>query len=156
MSWEADLLRDLAPIFAPDLSVGVHLAVLVEPYLSRIMDGTKTIESRWSMNRCAPFGVVAPGDAILLKRSGGPIVGFALALKVASGTVRPRGAARIVADCGPALGVEHGFAEHVKDKRYVTLITLAPPWPLRAENVACGKRDRAGWNVLRARGGRLC
>src|SRR3954452_24578662 len=58
-------------------SCGVHLAVFVEPYLGYVLDGSKTVESRFSVNRCAPFGKVRRGDIILLKRSGGGVVGIA-------------------------------------------------------------------------------
>jgi hypothetical protein len=52
----------------------IHVAVFVEPYLSFLLDGTKTVESRFSVNRCAPFQRAAEGDLILVKRSGGGIV----------------------------------------------------------------------------------
>jgi hypothetical protein len=55
---------------------GIHLAVLVEPYLSLILEGKKTIESRFSVNRHAPFEQVGKGDIIILKKSSGPIVGI--------------------------------------------------------------------------------
>jgi len=55
---------------------GIHLAVLVEPYLSLILDGKKTIESRFSINRHAPFEQVQRGDVLILKRSSGPIEGL--------------------------------------------------------------------------------
>jgi hypothetical protein len=32
----------------------IHLAVFVEPYLSFLLDGTKTIESRFAMRRSIP------------------------------------------------------------------------------------------------------
>jgi hypothetical protein len=40
------------------------------------LDGKKTIESRFSVNRHAPFEQVQKGDVIILKRSSGPIVGM--------------------------------------------------------------------------------
>jgi hypothetical protein len=55
---------------------GIHLAVLVEPYLSLILDGKKTIESRFSKNRHAPFEQVRSGDVVVLKRSSGPVEGL--------------------------------------------------------------------------------
>ena len=55
---------------------GIHLAVLVEPYLSLILEGKKTIESRFSVNRHAPFEQVEKGDIIILKKSSGPVVGI--------------------------------------------------------------------------------
>ena len=39
--------------------VQVHLAVMVEPYLSRVLDGSKTIESRFSRKKIAPWGRVS-------------------------------------------------------------------------------------------------
>lgn len=58
-------------------SCGIHLAVFVEPFLGYVLDGSKTVESRFSVNRCAPFGKVSKGDVILLKKAGGPVVGIA-------------------------------------------------------------------------------
>ena len=56
---------------------GVHLAIFVEPYLELVLAGKKTIESRFSANRCPPYNAVKKGDLLLLKRSGGPVVGVA-------------------------------------------------------------------------------
>jgi len=56
---------------------GIHLAVFVEPFLGYVLDGSKTVESRFSVNRCAPFGKVNRHDVVLLKRAGGPVVGLA-------------------------------------------------------------------------------
>ena len=42
-----------------------------------LMTGKKTVESRFSQNGCAPYDQVAPGDIVLLKRSGDEIVGLA-------------------------------------------------------------------------------
>lgn len=53
----------------------VHLAIMVEPYLSLLLQGEKTIESRFSQKMMQPFRRVSKGDIILLKKSGGNIVG---------------------------------------------------------------------------------
>src|SRR3954453_16131391 len=58
-------------------SCGIHLAVFLEPFLGYVLNGSKTVESRFSVNRCAPFGKVHQGDVVLLKRSGRPVVGIA-------------------------------------------------------------------------------
>src|SRR5271169_6453922 len=60
----------------------IHLAVFIEPFLGYVLDGTKTVESRFSINRCAPFGKVSQGDVLLLKRAGGPVVGITRVLAV--------------------------------------------------------------------------
>jgi hypothetical protein len=59
----------------PDTSA-VHLAILVEPFLGYILDGSKTVESRFSNRQCAPFGRVRIGDIILLKGASGPVAPF--------------------------------------------------------------------------------
>jgi hypothetical protein len=60
---------------SPDVSI--HVAILTEPYLRLILEHKKTIESRFSVHRCIPYNRVNIGDVLLLKRSGGPIVGLA-------------------------------------------------------------------------------
>lgn len=50
----------------------LHLAILRQPYLDLIADGTKTTESRFNTKRAAPFGKVAVGDLVLLKEPVSP------------------------------------------------------------------------------------
>src|SRR5579859_5893259 len=59
-----------------------HLAIFVPPYLDLILEGRKTAELRFSRLRIAPYGQVAAGDVLLLKRSGGPIAGICLIERV--------------------------------------------------------------------------
>lgn len=56
-------------------TVGVHLAVFVEPYLTFLLQGKKTIESRFSVYKHAPFGQVQNGDILVLKKASGPVCG---------------------------------------------------------------------------------
>src|SRR5581483_1606315 len=62
-----------------DSTIGVHLAVFNEPFLSLILSGEKKIESRFSINKISPYGKVKKGDVIILKESGGPIKGIFIA-----------------------------------------------------------------------------
>jgi len=55
----------------------IHLAVFVEPFLTFVLEGRKTVESRFSIHRRPPFGCVRSGDLVLIKESGGPIVAMA-------------------------------------------------------------------------------
>ena len=52
-----------------------HLAIMVEPYRSLLLEGEKTMESRFSQKMIHPFHRVSKGDIIILKKSGGDIVG---------------------------------------------------------------------------------
>ncbi|HYE01691.1 MAG TPA: ASCH domain-containing protein [Phycisphaerales bacterium] len=49
-----------------------HVAVVTRACLDAILSGEKTIESRLSRTRCAPFGRVSVGDSVYFKQSSGP------------------------------------------------------------------------------------
>ena len=53
-----------------------HLAILTPGWIDLILDGSKTIESRFTKVRCAPFGKVHEGDSVYLKESGGLVKGM--------------------------------------------------------------------------------
>lgn len=59
-----------------------HLAVLHREYLDKIISGEKTIESRLTRTRRAPWGKIKTGDTIYFKQSSGPIRAVAKAGKV--------------------------------------------------------------------------
>jgi len=138
------------PRWAPALrmvaggEVSLHLAVLVEPFLGWLLDGSKTIESRFSRVRCAPYGAVAEGDVIAVKKTGGAVVGAFQAGPVSSYQLTPgrvtdlreRFAAQIRA-------LDDEFWEQRADCAYATLVQVAGvrmvpglPFP---------KKDRRGW-----------
>lgn len=124
--------------------VGVHLAVFVEPYLEAILDGRKTIESRFGVHRNPPFDRVHPGDLILLKRSGGPVVGIALAGKAdyyeledgMLNDIREQFASQIYAE-------DDEFWAARADKRFASLIEIDDVTKINTMTV--DKRDRRGW-----------
>ena len=75
-------LTYLSDAARPTSRIGIHLAIFAEPFLSMVLSGEKTIESRFSRNRCAPYGEIYDGDIILLKEVAGPICGLALARRI--------------------------------------------------------------------------
>ena len=139
----------LAPDARLDSSVSVHLAVLVEPYLRYIIEGHKTIESRFSMRRFAPYGQVGEGDVILLKRSGGPVVGLCRVAAVTFYTLDEPTRERIQSTYAEALcASDPVFWAERAAACYATLMyidSVLETAPLRFE-----KRDRRGWVVLQA------
>lgn len=54
-----------------------HLVILKKPYLNAILDGRKTIESRFAKTRPSAFGRVQSGDRLFLKVSSGPVCAMA-------------------------------------------------------------------------------
>ena len=125
----------------------LHLAIFVEPYLTFILDGKKTVESRFSCVRCAPFDKVRANDLILLKRSGGAVAGIcrveaAWFYKINRDVlteIRHNFAAQIC----PA---ESGFWSERAASSYATLISLVDV--VRVPEFRIKKRDRRGWVTI--------
>lgn len=44
-----------------------HIAIFRQPFFNLIMSGEKTVESRWSMKKIAPYGAVKIGDEIFFE-----------------------------------------------------------------------------------------
>lgn len=126
----------------------VHLAVFIEPYLQWILEGKKIIESRFSVNRCAPYRKIIEGDIIILKKSGGPIVAIAKAGKTWFYDLEPESWKDIKDNFAKALCAQDpSFWESRKAASYATLIKLDHVSALESFNFP--KKDRRGWVVLK-------
>jgi ASC-1-like (ASCH) protein len=55
-----------------------HLVILKKPYLDAILQGRKTVESRFYQTRQFWLSRVAPGDKLFLKASSGPVMATAI------------------------------------------------------------------------------
>jgi hypothetical protein len=133
----------------------VHLAILREPYLEWILRGTKTIESRFSVNRVLPFERVLPGDVVLLKRSGGPIVGAFSAGVVFTSERVGRDAKEWLfgfRQWNSGICVDDSFWMDRLNKRYATLIWIDQLCTLDPITIDSRGGDRRAWIILRERG----
>jgi hypothetical protein len=133
----------------PSSSVGLHVAVFSEPFLSLVLCGQKTIESRFSRNRCAPYGEVRDGDIILMKEVAGPIRGVALARRSWCYDLVAEPLERIKNRFAAGICADDAFWAARAGALYATFIELDSAASLRA--VRCDKRDRRGWVSLRSR-----
>lgn len=125
----------------------LHLAIFVEPFLSFLLEGRKTIESRFSIHRRAPFECVEKGDIVLIKASGGPIVALAEISDVWCYELNPDSRAFIRSRFAKQLCVEPEFWESKAAACYATLMRFSRVD--RVEPIDCRKRDRRGWVVLK-------
>lgn len=141
-------LRSLREVLQADVNCSqLHVAIFNEPYLTYILEGKKTVESRFSFVRCAPYGKVNAGDFILLKKAGGPVSGLcrvdsAWFYKVdckTLGEIRQKFAERIC----PA---EPGFWSDREEALFATLISLTEVRRIQDFHIA--KRDRRGWVII--------
>jgi len=130
---------------------GIHLGVFVEPFLGYVLDGTKTVESRFSVNRCAPYGRVGNGDVILLKESGGPVVGLANVRTVWSYLLDPSTWRDIRTQFAKALRIQDPeFWARRSKSEYATLMAIDQVFAV--EPVEWEKHDRRGWVVMQPAG----
>lgn len=128
-------------------SRGVHLAVLVEPFLRYILEGRKTVESRFSKNCIAPYQRIERGDLVLLKAAAGPVVGCFTASWVQCMELTSDVLAAVRTKYSAAICADEEFWAARAEKRYVTLVGVDQPQVLPSVRVA--KSDRRGWMVLR-------
>src|SRR5260370_3779511 len=150
LSWAVTTHRDwgkFAPYFASgDCSYGIHIAVMVEPFLSYILDGTKTIESRFSKNLIPPYRRITPGDLVFLKA--GPVVAAFYASTVECVDLTDDGRTRLRRDYSADICADHAFWRERDDRNYATLIGIDDVQKLTP--VAVPKHERRGWLVLRS------
>jgi hypothetical protein len=142
-------LTYLSDAARPTSRIGIHLAIFAEPFLSMVLSGQKTIESRFSRNRCAPYGEIDNGDIVLLKEVAGPICGLALARRIWCYDLEAEPIERIRGRFGAGICADDDFWSSRADALYATLIELDAPASIAPVN--CDKRDRRGWVSLRAR-----
>ena len=118
--------------------------MFVEPFLTAVLDGRKTIESRFGVHRRPPYLCVEDGDIILLKRSGGPVVGLALARSAEFYQLSPA----ILKDIRrrfafQLFALEDEFWTAREGKQYATLIEIEAPEAIKPMPLV--KRDRRAW-----------
>ena len=146
--WER-YLEDLSA--SAPIPFSVHLAVLLEPYLRFILDGSKTVESRFSKNRIAPFKSVEQGDVVLLKKASAKAVsGLCVVRKVWYYQLDVDTWDQIRGGFTRALRAEDPlFWEQRKSAQFATLMRISEVQALPPIEVI--KHDRRGWVVLRPR-----
>jgi predicted transcriptional regulator len=127
----------------------IHLAVMIEPYLTWILEGKKIIESRFSKNAIAPFRQISVGDLVLLKVTGGPVVGCFAASSVECVTLAKEEFDRIRSEYSEAICADEHFWQMREGKRYATLVGVALARELRPAPVT--KSDRRGWITIQPR-----
>ena len=122
----------------------LHLAVCIEPYLSYILDGKKTVESRFSSVKCSPFQKVQKDDLILLKRAAGPVVGLCRVDAVWFYELDPSTFQKIRQKFSGAICPDGpDFWTSRQHASFATLISISNVQRLPPFSV--GKRDRRGW-----------
>lgn len=125
-----------------------HIAILKEPFFSMVLDGTKTIESRWSMHKIAPYNKVSVGDEILLKQTGKDVTATAVVKKVKFYELTPQKVEDIRLKYGKEIGTDK--FENWQDtlqKKYCTLIWLQDVKQIKPLKVP--RSNGSGWIIVK-------
>lgn len=124
----------------------LHLAILRNPYFSRILDGTKTVESRFSQRRVVPFGRVAAGDVVLLKESGKPIANYFVADWATSQELGQGDLEQLKKEHAEAICADEEFWQSQQTARYATLVGIGEQGVLATLRIY--KADQRAWVVF--------
>ena len=143
----SDWARRYVDALDPTHPVQLHLAVFVEPFLSWVIDGTKTVEARFSAVRCAPWDVVHENDVVLMKQSSGPVVGSFVVSSVSSYRIAEGDLDDMRGLFGDAIRAEDDeFWVDRNGAKYATLMGIKDHHRINPTPIP--KRDRRGWVVI--------
>jgi hypothetical protein len=146
--WRDYLPDERVSISCERAPMAVHLAVFNQPYLDFLLEGRKTVESRFSAVRCPPYQRVKSGDVLVLKPAGGPIVGLCLVQHVWFYTLDRSSWRHVRRTFAKDLCAQDPkFWQEREHAQFATLMRVTKPTTIAA--VECEKRDRRGWVVLR-------
>ena len=124
----------------------LHVAVFREPFLTLVLSGQKSLESRFAVNQVPPYREVMAGDVILLKRVAGPVVGIARAEAVWDYDLDPSTLSQLRSEFADMLCAQDPEFWKIKESaRFATLIALDQVRSL--PNLPYPKHDRRGWVV---------
>ncbi len=124
-----------------------HLVIIHPSYIAAILAGKKTVECRLSKRRIRPFGAIDRGDALWLKRPGGPVVARARVRHVRYfAAVTQRTLRDIRCRYGPAIMARAGFFTRHRSANYATVVLIDRPSSIKP--LAIAKRDQRAWVLL--------
>jgi ASC-1-like (ASCH) protein len=131
-----------------------HVAVFNNEAIQAIFKGKKSVESRFSQKKIAPFGTVKVGDTIYIKPPGKEIMGQFKVKKVISfdgieeedwQLIKQKFGKKI--SLGSKAADEKFYSSH-KDAKFGTLIFIGNIEQFIASPIRLQKSDLRGWMVL--------
>ena len=102
----------------------MHLGIFTEPCLTYMLEGKKTIESRFSKKKIAPYNKINKNDIVIVKKSGGNIVSYFTIKEVLFFNLDITPISEIKKQYKKYLCVDSAFWEQKKDSKYATLLVI--------------------------------
>ncbi len=102
----------------------IHLGIFREPYLTYILDGKKTIESRFSKKKILPYDQISQEDIVIVKKSSGNVMAYFTIKKLLFFDLAKIPIDEIRIRYNKQLYVEDNFWIIKKNSNYATLIFI--------------------------------
>ncbi len=128
----------------------VHLAIFSEPFLSLMLSGQKTMESRFSINNVIPYRKVLEGDIVFIKKSPGSVIGLFVVGRVEYvSNLTSEKVKLLEKKYGRLLcwNVDADFLENKSTAKFVTLIDIKKIFMIDPIEIA--KVDRTAWSIVK-------
>lgn len=105
--------------------MAIHVAIVRSPYDTLLLEGRKRIEARLTKNNCPPFGCIAPGEPVYLKRSAGPFFASAeVAGVLMLDQLTPGKVEQIAQRYNRLIGGTEAYWQGKREARFATLVWL--------------------------------
>lgn len=126
-----------------------HLAIFKLGVGELILEGQKTIESRFSLAKIAPYGVISTGDLVYIKPSGKePIGQFRVKKVIFYGGLEAPDIGEIREKYGAQIASDEQFWNSHQQAKYGTLIFIGEISKFITSPIKFNKKDLRGWVVL--------
>jgi ASC-1-like (ASCH) protein len=109
----------------------IHIAVLLQQYLDLVLEGSKTVECRLTMQARDPYERIEAGERIYFKQSSGPYRAMATVdHALFERDLTPKRVEAIRRDYNHAICGDKSFWQRKRDSSYCTLIWLRDVMPV--------------------------
>lgn len=125
----------------------IHLAIVNEPYLKYILQGKKTIESRFTKNCVSPYKKISPNDIVLMKRAGQSVGAYFIVSNVIYFESTPEVLNNLKETYSEQICADEDFWKVREGKKYITLIQIKEIKKLK-ESIVVEKKDKRGWVTI--------
>ena len=128
------------------LSKKIHLGIFNNIYLPYILNGTKTIESRFSKNKILPYNNITKDDIVIIKEAGKSIVGYFTIKNVLFFDLKKTKISDIKKEYNQYLCVDDTFWHEKDNSNYATLIFIDKIFKVKPFNIK--KKGMQTWLKL--------
>ncbi len=124
----------------------IHLGIFSEPYLTYILEGKKTIESRFSKNKIIPYKEITKDDIVIVKKYSGNVVSYFIIKNVLFFNLNTVSIEEIKLKYNKQLCVDETFWINKKNSNYATLIIIDKLFKLKPFHI--NKKGMQTWVKL--------